>query len=387
MTPNLGKPLPADEMLHHQTTNLFSRVAESDPSWTEKIWFSIPKKDGSLQIDFGLGRYQNRNVMDGFGGVSRGRQQWTVRGSRELDSDPAATSVGPLVYEVVQPLKKVRAKLAENATQPIAFEIEFDALNPPFCEDRHLQYDEGGYRAVSDVVRYHQAGAVTGWISVEGKREEIKSKDWIAFRDHSWGVRLDVGAALTDLRPARDWGEKTMAQAVFLLNWSPMWMERPNGERFEYHYYLQMRDHKPFYFSGYRNLADGTQERIARIRPELKYDDRSRRLLGGLIHFDMLSGENRTIEVEVPGESGFHLGTALYLGFEGSKHGSWRGPLHIDGEKIEDTMDPTTLRRIHQLRDCPIRIREGDAVGYGIFELVLIGAWPKYGLTAEASFI
>jgi hypothetical protein len=387
VTPNLGKPLPADEMLHHQTTNLFSRVAESDPSWTEKIWFSIPKKDGSLQIDFGLGRYQNRNVMDGFGGVSRGRQQWTVRASRELDSDPAATSVGPLVYEVVTPLKKVRAMLAENSTQPIAFEIEFDALNPPFCEDRHLQYDEGGFRAVSDVVRYHQAGEVTGWISVEGKREEIKTKDWIAFRDHSWGVRLDVGAPLTDLRPARDWGEKSMAQTVFLLNWTPMLMERPNGERYEYHYYLQMRDHKPFYFSGYRNLSDGTQERIARVRPELKYDDRTRRLKGGLIHFDMLSGENRTVEVEVPGESGFHLGTALYLGFEGNKHGSWRGKLHIDGEKIEDTMDVATLRRIHQVRDCPIRIREGDAVGYGIFESVLVGAWPQYGLTAEASFI
>ena len=65
----------------------------------------------------------------------------------------------------------------------------------------------------------------------------------------------------------------------------------------------------------------------------------------------------------------------------------WRGNLHIDCEKIEDTMDDATLRRIHQLRDCPIRIREGDAVGYGIFESVLTGAWPQYGLTAEASFI
>ncbi|WP_374962467.1 hypothetical protein [Spongiibacter tropicus] len=253
MTPNLGSPLPADEMLHHQTADLMGRVSESDLGWTEKIWFSIPKKDGSLQIDFGLGRYQNRNIMDGFAGISRNCEQWTVRGSRVLASDPVATSVGPIEYEVVEPLKILRARLQENEVQPISFEIEFEALNPPFCEDRHLQRDEGGYRAVSDIVRYHQAGSVKGWVSVEGKREDIKTDDWIAFRDHSWGVRLDVGASPVDLKPARDWGDKKLAEAAFLLQWSPMFMERPNGERFEYHYYLQMRDHKPFYFSGYRN--------------------------------------------------------------------------------------------------------------------------------------
>lgn len=387
MTPNLGRPLPADEMLNHQTANLFSRVGESDLGWTEKIWFAIPKKDGSVEIDFGLGKYQNRNVMDGFGGISRGRQQWTVRGSRLLSSEPALLGVGPLQYEVVEPLKKLRIRLEENSTQPVAYEIEFTSLNPPFCEDRHLQYDEHGFRAVSDIVRYHQAGQVRGWYSIEGKKEDISAKDWIAFRDHSWGVRLDVGASPTDLKPARDWGEKEMANMAFLLNWSPMFMEKPNGERYEYHFYLQMRDHKPFYFSGYRNLQDGSQERIARIRPELKYDDRTRRLKGGRIHFDMLNGENRTVEIEVPGEAGFHLGCALYLGLDGKKHGMYRGDLFVDGEKIEDTLDLATLKRIHQLRDCPIRIREGDAVGHGIFESVVVGAWPEYGLTAEHSFI
>ena len=87
------------------------------------------------------------------------------------------------------------------------------------------------------------------------------------------------------------------------------------------------------------------------------------------------------------GEAGFHLGCALYLGLDGKKHGMYRGDLFMDGEKIEDTMDLTTLKRIHQLRDCPIRIREGDAIGYGIFESVLVGPWPEYGLSAEHSFI
>jgi hypothetical protein len=48
-------------------------------AWTEKIWASIARTDGTLQLDFGLGKYQNRGIIDGFGGVSRGREQWTVR--------------------------------------------------------------------------------------------------------------------------------------------------------------------------------------------------------------------------------------------------------------------------------------------------------------------
>jgi len=42
---------------------------------------------------------------------------------------------------------------------------------------------------------------------------------------------------------------------------------------------------------------------------------------------------------------------------------------------------------VHQLRDCVIRVREGDAEGYGIFESMVIGEHPRYGLTRESSFL
>jgi hypothetical protein len=387
MTPNIGKLLPIDESLSHQIVDTFATVAESDLSWTEKVWVSIPKKDGSLQIDFGLGRYQNRNVLDGFAGISRGNEQWTVRASRELAADPTATAVGPLTYEVQEPLTKVRFRLAENDVLPLTFDVVFERVLPPFFEDRHAQRDERGFRVVSNVVRYHQAGRVSGWVSVDGKREDVRSDEWFAFRDHSWGVRLDVGAPPTDLRPARDFGERDFGGASFLLHWTPMVLERRDGTRYEYHYYLQMRGGRPFYFSGYLNGAEGTQARVGRVRPKLAYDDKTRRPKKGVIHFDMLDGETRTVEMEAVGDSGFHLGTALYLGFDGQKHGMWRGPLHVDGERIADTTDGATLRRIHQLRDSIIRVREGDATGYGIFESIATGAWPDFGLTADSSFV
>jgi hypothetical protein len=96
---DIGPLRGADEMLSHQIVDTFSTVSESDYAWTEKIWVSIARTDGSVQLDFGLGRYHNRGVIDGFAGVSRGREQWTVRGSRELESAPEATAIGPVVYE------------------------------------------------------------------------------------------------------------------------------------------------------------------------------------------------------------------------------------------------------------------------------------------------
>ena len=82
---DIGALRRADEGLNHQIADTFATVAESDRAWTEKIWTSIARADGSLQVDFGLGKYHNRGIIDGFGGVSRGREQWTVRASRELD--------------------------------------------------------------------------------------------------------------------------------------------------------------------------------------------------------------------------------------------------------------------------------------------------------------
>jgi len=379
----IGKLLAADEMLSHQIVDTFATVAESDLAWTEKLWTPFSRKDGRLQIDVGLGRYQNRDVMDAFAGLSRGREQWTVRASRELSPAPHSSVVGPIGYEVIEPLKSVRWWLDKNDIAPLRFDLTFDAVHPAFFEDRHIQRDERGFRVVSNVVRYHQMGVPRGWVEIDGKREEVRSEDWFAVRDHSWGIRLDVGAPPTDLRPARDFGERKFEDSKFLLNWSPILLQRPDGTRYEYHFYLQIRGEEVFYFSGYRNHADGRQERIARARPALRYDDDTRRLLGGSIYFDMLNGETAKVDVEVMGESGFYLGTALYLGFDGKKHGNWRGELNVDGERIADITAPEVRQRLATaVRDTIVRVREGDAQGYGLFEPIVLGEWPEMELSS-----
>ena len=98
----------------------------------------------------------------------------------------------------------------------------------------------------------------------------------------------------------------------------------------------------------------------------------------------MDDGTERVVEFETVGGSGFRLKTAGYGEWAGHKHGAWKGPLHVDGEYIGDCLDDEYLRTLGQFRDTPIRVREGDAVGYGIMESLIAGVWPELGLTEES---
>ena len=70
-----------------------------------------PSNDGSISLGFGLGKYPNRGVMDAYAGVSRGTEQWTVRASRELGADGDTAAVGPMRYEVLEPMRRIRFAL------------------------------------------------------------------------------------------------------------------------------------------------------------------------------------------------------------------------------------------------------------------------------------
>src|SRR4051812_23432881 len=152
----IGPLLAADEGFNHQIADTFAIVGTSDPSWTEKVCAMALARDGSLQMGFGLGKYPNRDVFDGYAAISRGATQWTVRASRRLASAPASTVVGPIHYDVVESMQRVRFRLEPNDVQPIAFDIEFAAAVPPQLEERTHTRDQ--FRVSSDLVRYHQIG-------------------------------------------------------------------------------------------------------------------------------------------------------------------------------------------------------------------------------------
>src|SRR4051794_31195467 len=153
-----GPLLAADEALTHQIADTFARVSQTDRAWTEKVWAMAAARDGSVSVAFGLGKYVNRNVMDAFAGISRGTEQWTVRASRRLAPTPEDSVVGPITYEVVEPLKRTRIALAPSDGSPISFDVVIASEVPPAVEDREVHVSRSRYRIDADVVRFHQSG-------------------------------------------------------------------------------------------------------------------------------------------------------------------------------------------------------------------------------------
>ena len=375
---DIGALHRADEGLNHQIADTFATVVESDLSWTEKLWASIARTDGSLQIDFGLGRYHNRGIIDGFGGISRGREQWIVRGSRELDSAPEEATVGPVHYEIVEPLERVRFALEPSDVLPIAFDVVLSGVTPPFFENRNLVRNAKTGRVEVDVVRYHQGGYAAGSVTIDGQTYEVRSDEWFGYRDHSWGRRQNVGL------PPRD-RIRSKAQTPpqrSLMKWSPSFFRHPDGSYHEVAIFLA--ETWSSYTSAYVNEADGSQARVRSVKPRMTYNPRTRFIQTGELVLLMESGEERSIEVEPVGESGFFLRPAGYGPWGDTLHGVWRGDLVVDGEYIADCWDDEHLRTLGQFRDRPVRVREGDAVGYGIMESIVTGVWPELGLGEES---
>jgi hypothetical protein len=382
----LGPLGPADERFDHQIPDTFATVGVSDPSWTEKVCAMAARRDGTLQLGFGMGKYTNRNVLDGYAGLSRGPEQITVRGSRRLFPDFDESSVGPIRYEVLEPMKRVRFALDPNPCQPLAFDWVYEAVLPPATEERTHQRTPLGYRVSADLVRYHQIGTASGWVEVDGVREEITPDRWVSTRDHSWGVRYDVGTPPTDVDPFNP-----VAEMDFQMIWSPVLMTDPDGTRWGL--FMHVIDMSGFGHSrrsvtGAIEHVDGSVERMRDIRPDLTFDRTNRRLLGGDVTVTLEDGSVRTFRVEVPTATGFHLGAGLYFGWQGHHHGEWRGELHVDGERIEDCRLPDVAHQLHQLRDTFVVVRdlESGAEGYGNCQPMITGAHPALGLDAESSF-
>lgn len=373
----------ADEGFTHQIAETFAAVGTSDPSWTEKVCAMAMARDGSLQIGFGLGKYTNRNVMDAYAALSRGPEQITVRSSRRLSPTPELTVVGPIRYEVVEPMQVVRFVLEPNDVQPIAFDWTFRAELPPFPEERtHLR---ATYRVMSELVRYHQIGVAEGWIELDGERHEMTPETWVSTRDHSWGVRYGVGVPPVDVEGA---GEDIPAGVGFMMVWAPLLMERSDGSRYGLHLHFTR-----YSMPGFDQMSvtagvehpDGRREPIVGIAPDLRFDPENRRLLGGSLLARMEDGSERPLELEVLGDTGVQLGAGLYFGMDGHHHGEFRGELHVDGERIADCRPKAVAQRLHQIRDTVVRVTDpvGGGVGVGNCQPIACGPWPELGLADE----
>ena len=172
----------------------FAHPVEGDTAWSESYYFN--SYDPAVDTGF----YSRIGVRPNEGTIDVGLAIWKPGGGlahvrfvrEQKEMIERKLEVGPVTYEMIEPLKKWRLTAKGDSTSgPVAMDVTFDALMPAIGADG--QGKEGSGASVEtrgSVGKGHleQAGKWSGWIEVDGKKLEF-GPDARGNRDKSWGPR------------------------------------------------------------------------------------------------------------------------------------------------------------------------------------------------------
>jgi hypothetical protein len=359
---------PQDDLIGHQVPAPFAVAGQGDSRFTERYWYTAHPIDGTeLLLDLGLGYYPNRGVMDGFAGVTVGRQQHNFRTSRHLGDQPLDTAVGPLRITVIEGMKRHRVTLADNPSG-ISFDFEFEASFPPAQEKQNYRERKG---VVSeDVARIAQFGRWSGWLVVDGKRHVVEPTLWWGQRDHSWGIRSVIYTDET--RPP------VPVHQDYFWTWTMVQFEHMGVSL----YMKELEPGKPYYLSGseFRRAADGTvaHREVTAVHHEIDWVDDPLGQTVSTAVFQLQFDQGPPLELRMQGlPTRFYLKAGMYGGYQGWNHGDDKGVSH-SAHDVWDLDDPATRLAARTLSDHVVRVTCDGTVGFGISEYGVAAGYPRY---------
>jgi hypothetical protein len=356
-----------DEMLCHQTPTTFDHVVDTGDNWRENVWCCAHDRSGQFFLSSHFGISTNRNVMDASGLLMvDGKRQHNLRASRVFRPVTDEVRVGPLSYQIVEGMKRVTWALEENE-HGHSWEVEFEATMPP--QEEAPQFARNRGRVIENISRYAQTGRAKGWLKVDGKVHDIRSDEWCAHRDHSWGVRWQH-----NLYTEAQGFQPPEPLLGFLGDWHIFqfedWAvcsslrEDHNGEVLD------------FTGSLVRSAGDCDDEvRLVGEEHDFRLVEGTRLLAGATITAIAEDGTRRTIEIKPI--TLIYLQAAGYWPYKGFRLGRWMGENWSDGE-ILDTSDPTAMRDVSAAPTFVVECRCGDQTGYGMIQFGIHGQHPKY---------
>lgn len=359
---------PMDDFLGHQTPETVDHVYTGDRNFYDRYYFNCHPCADDLFLITGMGQYPNLGVTDAFVCISHGQTHSCVRASRELGSDRLNSVVGPLGVEVIEGLNKLRVWCDPNEwglSFDLVFEGSAEALEEPPTIRRT------GTRLTEHTSRFAQVGTWQGNIEVGGQRHEVTRDTWKGARDHSWGVRPNVG----EPEPV---GIKTKfapeGATGYFHNWIPMQFddfmikvyiaEDGAGNRL-----LEEAVKVPNYG------IEGPIVHLGSPGHRFSYKSGTRELAGTVLTF-----ANSDLEVRgTPLRTNYLLGGSGYRPSEAWGLGHYQGPLKVEGLEW-DMSDPKQLAEIQGLNEmlCKWDLSTGE-VGYGMHENAVSGVYEPYG--------
>ncbi len=356
-----------DEYPIHQSPLPIRQVGTSDRNFYDRYYFNCHSCSDELFLVLGMGQYPNLGTQDAFATVRLGAAHHVVRASRLLD-DRTDTSVGPFRLEIIEPLRKLRFVL-EPTEHDIAFDLTWEGTIAPWHEANHhvRKHD----RVVFDTCRFAQNGRWTGSLEVAGKAFDVTPDHWWGARDRSWGVR-PIGEPEIP-------GIQTEPVMTGMWNYVPM--------QFDDHSILiiiqEEGDGRRTLESAVRiwNDPDKGHELLGRPDAEHTLDSGTRMITTPSAFTIRGAGDPIEITCTPLVHNYLGIGTGYGLGDE-FRHGMYLGPdLVVEGKSWP--MEELEQWAWYAIVEHCARFEYGGNTGYGMFEHMFIGDYPKYGLDSR----
>ncbi|NML93576.1 hypothetical protein [Novosphingobium olei] len=350
-----------DDFPLHQTPEPIA-YSGTDRNFYDRYFFNGYAPDGTGFFAVAFGVYPHLNVADASFCAVRDGKQYNLHASRELGMERLDLVVGPISIEVVEPLKQLVVRVDGEG---IKAEVHFTGRAFPIEEPRFVF--RNGPRTFMDYTRLTQNGHYTGWIEIDGVREELAAGT-AGTRDRSWGVR-PVGTS--DTQPHA--GNQVPS---FFWQWTPI--NLPTRSVF---YHINADVH---------GSAWNTRAVVA---PDGAHHDGFFETPSGTMVSPMEKGTRWPASGELTVQAPDGPLTLTFeplvrfqmkgLGYTSPKwgHGLYHGPLEIEREDfVLDQMDPLQMDNLHVQIVSRVTTSAGE-VGTGVFEQLVIGPYNPWGLT------
>jgi hypothetical protein len=316
---------PFDDYPFHQAVAPLDQPVTSDPRFNDGYWFSF-YREGTYAF-LGLRLHPNTNVMDGYAGAVHRGVQRNVRASRALRPRTNDLSVGPVLVEIVEPMRVQRIVAGRNDSG-VSFDVLVRAAAPVTLEAPHVQLRHGV--VLNHLLRYSGPVRCEGRLEIDG--EELVVDRWYGARDHSWGIRSTMGPHL----PIRGVEEQPPDPRAIRI-----WVPFEAGHLSGFFHTHEGRRGETLDFQG-TLWDDGEEVPLTGVQHRFEYLPGTRRLAGGAFTLLAADGREYPFTFRVACEPAHPEGFGYARGWsDGGNPGAWRGPEHVETSRF-DVTDPNT---------------------------------------------
>ena len=349
-----------DDFPLHQTPEPVA-YSGTDRNFYDRYFFNGYAPDGGSFFALAFGVYPHLDVADAHFCVIRDGAQHCLHSSRELGMERMDLQVGPIQIEVVEPLHvlKLTIQNSDGISAEILFESRAFAIEEPRFTHRI------GPRTFMDYTRMTQNGRYSGWIEIDGVRENLHAGSW-GTRDRSWGVR-PIGARDAQPMPG-------IPAPTFFWQWTPI--NLPSGSLFFHN------NAEPDGTSWNTRAAwvpeGGTISDITEGEGRLTatLESGTRWPSSGVLDLDLAGAPK---QIRLTPKQRFQMRGLGYTSPDWG-HGIHHGALAVARETIQlGHLNPLVPENLHVQMICEASADNGEQ-GVAIFEQLILGPYQPLGL-------